>query len=100
MSEMRKRTNVPSIGMEDDSDIEGDHADDGVDFQKYAEDMLMKRLLEKEKEEQKKMRETNPRQQGNSGISDRQLLYIIVILGLALLSMLGIIAFLVLKKRI
>lgn len=105
---MRKRTNATKPASSSyygddvtmDSDDDDDHKADvpeGVDFQKYAEDILMQRLMAKEKEQQK---EKQQQRSTMTGLSEQELLWIAGALMVIMFMVgTGVIVFLVTKKK-
>ena len=77
---------------------------EGVDFQKYAEDMLMQRLLakeKKEKDEQQRRRATTATTTTSSmsGLTETELLWVAGVLLAIIFSCIGVALYLYLTKR-
>ena len=111
---MRKRTNATkatssyygedvTMDSDDDDDNNKDDIPEGVDFQKYAEDVLMQRLMAKEKEEEEKRRQADSTYNSSStmtGLSEKELLWVAGALMLLMFMVgTGVIVFLVTKKK-
>ena len=85
---------------DDEHENNGGGIPEGVDFQKYAEDMLLQRLLAKEKQQQQQQQRDKSNGPGTmSGLTEDQLLFVAAFLCAVILACIGIVAFLYFTKK-